>query len=144
MVKLEDLTEKEIENRENKRKSEEMRKQFSQTYSRFFETTREMFDTPSFLGFFGQRNVEQFDSDFSECKITLNIRPDPNNRGKSMYSIFGFKQIDFGTYRAWVHDPSKNKINVYYQDHLNPALRLAHAYEKAGFGEFTVKKGYEE
>jgi len=144
MVKLEGLTEREVKERENERKAKETDKQFNQLYDRFFETTREMFDIPSFLGFFGQRNVERRDVGYRDGEITLGISPYPNNRSHHMYSICGFKKVHFGTYSASVHDPSKNKIEIYYLNHLNSALRLARAYEAAGFGEFTVKKQYEE
>ena len=62
----------------------------------------------------------------------------------SIEAVIRAKEIGERYSHIFVHDPSKNHINVYQPDRLNDGLRLARAYEEAGFGEFTVKKEYEE
>lgn len=141
MVKLEGLTGEEIEKGENKRKAEENTKKYFQLVSRFPKIAEEMFDTPSFFGFFGEKRVDSgYWCSIHDISVYVNISPFPYIEGKIEGNTV---ELDIHNWFP-VHDPSKNILRVHKPNGLNDALKLARAYEEAGFGEFTVKKQYEE
>mgnify|MGYP001558031811 CR=1 FL=1 len=76
------------------------------------------------------------DSSISKMSSVMHVQISPK--------IVTLKIPDAGSCDYSVHNPSKNLIQLYNPKYLDEALKLAEAYEKAGFGEFTVKKEYEE
>ena len=96
----------------------------------FFDITKKFFGG----GYFTGSRVSIEDSHNPDYRAThINIRP----RHGENYSL-----------EIWLDAINKsvpeNLINIWRSGYLNEALKLAEAYEKAGFGEFTVKKQYEE
>ncbi|MEK6819913.1 MAG: hypothetical protein AABY03_01805 [Nanoarchaeota archaeon] len=155
MVKLEGLTQEQIKNIDNKKKAEEESIRFGQLCQRFKGIAEDMF-APSLWDFFENKKKRvSAGGDFESYYLTIYLgdssrRLITNERiDFSIEAVIWAKEIGEG-YSGYshsyifVHDPSKNRIRVYQPNRLNEATQLARAYEEAGFGEFTVKKEYEE
>lgn len=154
MVKLEGLTEKEIEMRDIRRKyqreADEGNRRFAQLSGRLLRITEEMFDAPFYDFLWGKsvvgRNYVVKNGGVYTGSYYYTVRIERKFMTSSIqakrvlvYGVLGHE----GMYMN-VHNPSENRIMVGRQNNLNDALKLARTYEEAGFGEFTVKKQYEE
>ncbi len=144
MVKLEGLTEKEIEIRKELEQLDILDDEFYKIEQRFINITKKLFGGRAYahVSDEGQRN----------CRSRLgNIVIGPRlfdfskrNKYKVITSNLGTRIIGTHYPPYYTRDPSKNIILVDSGEYLEEALKLANAYEKASFGEFTVKKEYAE
>ena len=141
MVKLEGLTREEIERRDDERRSKEEYEKYLQLKKRFLRIAEEMFNPP-FLSFFKEIYIEYVNSSY--LNIYLGSGQIAPHLGHRTVIVSPCSTTLSGRISMNVHDPSQNIIKVYKSGSLDDALRLARAYEEVGFGEFTVKKEYEE
>ncbi|MBI4116509.1 hypothetical protein HY449_02075 [Candidatus Pacearchaeota archaeon] len=141
MVKLEGLTQEEIKERRDYEKWQEERRKNGEKQKRIVKITRNMFGSRVYT-----------DMDGSGC---TSWSPEWESRDGGWRRIgssslgwisiythrFDFKNLPGSSFQVYCDD---SRIFVKIPKYLNDALRLAQAYEEAGFGEFTVKKEYEE
>lgn len=152
MVKLEGLTREEIEERNIYRRWKEKQIKFRENELNFIDITIKIVGKSRIW-------VDRFSSLRSLswegfCELYSNFkdksRVDVEDYSYPSISIsprrFDFKTtMNSLTIKVFPGKSFNNRrLQVYYPDYLNDALKLAKAYEEAGFGEFTVKKQYEE
>lgn len=128
MVKLEGLTQKEVEKIENERKYSEKILKRENECREFAKITSDI------VGF----RCYRINSDY--C-FGLEVTPrffDFNQKENPIYIHLFVNKL------SGSNDIRENKITVLNPKYLDEALKLARAYEEAGFGEVTVKKQYEE
>ena len=146
MVKLEGLTKGEIYNIDQKRISEENSRKYEGLKYKFLKIVESMFNIPSsplYTWFFGTKGRQRVvnKSGLVGGSYDLVVYLYPVSQLNTRHVCFSATIEENPNY---VHETSKNRIVVEHPGILEDALRLARAYEEAGFREFTIKKQYEE